>query len=87
MVGGISGLEGELAMKGSVTEEEAEEQTWFWTDSCCLLRKVNNPTASQPAFVANRLSKIWKDSKPDQWRFIDGERNPADLISPGIQAH
>ena len=89
MVGGISGLEGQAVMRGSLTEEELndEEETWFWTDSCCLLRQVNDPTASHPAFVANRLSKIWKDSKPSQWRFVDGERNPANLISRGIQAH
>ena len=65
MVGGISGLEGKSVMKGSLIEEEVdnEEETWFWTDSCCLLRQVNDPTASQPAFLANRLSKIWKDSE------------------------
>ena len=32
------------------------------------------------------MSKIRKKSKPSQWRFVDSEKNPADLCSRGIKA-
>ena len=37
--------------------------------------------------MANRLSKIHKKTKVDQWRFVDSELNPADHCSRGIKAH
>ena len=37
-------------------------------------------------FVANRVSLIRENSTPDQWCHIDGNDNPADILSRGCNA-
>jgi len=51
----------------------------FWTDSLVVLFMIRNIKTSFPKFVANRLAQIEVVSEPSQWRFIDGESNPADI--------
>ena len=48
---------------------------------------IKYSTKRFPVFVRNRLSQIEEASDPNQWRFIDGVRNPADDASRGRAAH
>ena len=59
----------------------------LWTDSECVLKQIVDRTSKQKPFVANRLSKIRKLSRAEQWRHVDSKQNPADMCSRGIQAH
>ena len=59
----------------------------LWTDSQCVLDQILDTKKSQWTFVANRLSKIHKVSKPEQWKFVKSYLNPADLVSRGIKAN
>ncbi|KAF6769644.1 hypothetical protein AHF37_12260, partial [Paragonimus kellicotti] len=49
----------------------------LWTDSRTVPRRFET-------FVANRLSSIHDLSSPDDWRYVDTKRNPADLASRGM---
>ena len=37
-------------------------------------------------YVANRVRDIQQESTPEEWRFIAGKENPADLCSRGVAA-
>ena len=58
----------------------------FWTDSLIVLQYIRNRTRRFQTFVANRVALIHDGSSPDQWRFVDGELNPADDASRGLTA-
>ena len=62
------------------------KKVFYYTDSYCLLKNVRNPSKSQKVFIANRIARILKRSSSDQWQFVVGELNPADLCSRGIKA-
>ena len=64
-------------------------KTTLWSDSTAVLKQIFGTDKKQPVFVNNRLSKILaKDaSSVEEWEWIEGERNPADFCSRGIQAH
>jgi len=51
----------------------------FWTYSLVVLFMIRNIKTRFPVFVANRLAQIEEVSEPSQWRFVDGESNPADV--------
>jgi hypothetical protein len=34
-------------------------------------------------FVGNRVAEIQQSTTPDQWRFVEGKENPADVVSRG----
>ncbi|KAF6771946.1 hypothetical protein AHF37_09510 [Paragonimus kellicotti] len=53
----------------------------LWTDSMIVLELIRD-TSSR--FVANHLSSIHDLSSPDDWRYVDTKRNPADLASRGM---
>ena len=55
----------------------------FWTDSQIVLSYLRSRSARLRVFVANRVSYILENVKAEQWRFIAGKRNPADLITRG----
>ena len=85
LVGMVKAVELMKAIKSSVSER-MELKPVFWTDSICCWMQLHDKTTPKRAFVANRLSKILKDSTPDQWHFVDSAKNPADLVSRGIRA-
>ena len=57
--------------------------TTFWIDSQIVLAYLRNDKKRFRVFVANRVSRIRCSTVPEQWRFISGRENPADVISRG----
>lgn len=58
-------------------------KTTFWTDSQIVLAWINTQSPLQ-AFVANRIASIHEETKRGQWRYVNTEINPADLLSRGV---
>ena len=58
----------------------------FWSDSTTVLRYIRNETTRFHVFVANRLAVIHDGSHPSQWRYVEGQENPADEASRGQEA-
>ncbi|XP_033760784.1 uncharacterized protein LOC117342688 [Pecten maximus] len=54
------------------------EQMTFYSDSKVVLGYLNNRTRRFYVYVANRVSRILKFSKPEQWFYVESENNPAD---------
>ena len=57
----------------------------YWTDSMTVLYYITNRTSRYSTFVSNRLAIIHGSTKPDQWRYVKSELNPADYASRGIR--
>lgn len=57
----------------------------LWPDSQIVLHWLS---CSKPLkrFIANRVEKICKLTKPDNWRYCPTRDNPADLVTRGIGA-
>ena len=55
----------------------------FWTDSQIILAYIQSNSKRFKLFVANRVSLIREHSTPEQWKYIKGEENPADILSRG----
>jgi hypothetical protein len=53
-------------------------------DSEIVLSYIRNESCRFHVFVANRISEIRNLTEPDQWKFVAGEINPADIVSRGI---
>ena len=60
---------------------------FYWTDSMIVLGYITNETRRFKTFVANRVSVIRSLSRVCDWRHIDGENNPADLITKSRPMH
>ncbi len=58
----------------------------FWTDSMDVVHWVRNQSRLFKPFVANRISFIQTESNPQQWRFVPGKENPADVATRGMSA-
>lgn len=67
-------------------ELEIDAQEVFWTDSKVVLGYVNNDARRFHVFVANRIQRIKDSTRPDQWRHVSSEDNPADHASRGLRA-
>ena len=57
----------------------------YWSDASTVIKYINNDTARQKVFVANRVKFIRIHSKPGQWRYVPTFDNPADVGSRGIR--
>nr|VZI26837.1 unnamed protein product [Spirometra erinaceieuropaei] len=69
------------------TEMSVKISTIFYcTDSLVVLQSIRNTSKRFPTFFSNRLSLIHDLSSPDEWRYIESRRNPADLLSRGVFA-
>ena len=55
----------------------------FWTDSKIVLAYICSEHKRFKVFVANRVSEIRRCTSVDQWRHINGDNNPADVVSRG----
>lgn len=58
----------------------------FNTDSKVVLRYIHNESQKFYVYVANRMQIIWRISSPNQWRYIDMGKNPADLSTRCLNA-
>ena len=56
--------------------DEIEEA--FWTDSKVVQARRFH------TFVANRVQQIREHTVPEQWKYIEGKKNPADDASRGL---
>ena len=61
-------------------------ESFFWTDSTCVLRYLENQDRRFQTFVANRVATIHDASSPSQWRYVNTQFNPADDASRGVSA-
>lgn len=55
----------------------------FHTDSRVVLGYINNETRRFHTYVTNRVAKIRSTTKPEQWKYIPTELNPADAATRG----
>jgi hypothetical protein len=62
------------------------DQSFFWTDSTCVLWYIENEDRRFQTFVANRIAAIHNASSPSQWHYVNTELNPADDASRGVPA-
>ena len=53
----------------------------FFTDSLITLWRIRNGPSGYKIWVANRVAEICKRSKAEEWYFVPGMLNPADLAS------
>ena len=60
------------------------ERTQYWSDSTLTLQYINNVKHRMKVLVANMSSEIVTLTKPEQWRHVPGEDNPADLLTRGV---
>ena len=58
----------------------------FWTDSMDVVHWVRGQSRAYKPFVANRISELQSNTVPDQWRFVPGKLNPADVATRGMYA-
>lgn len=58
----------------------------FWSDSMNVLWWVRNHSRNFKPFISNRVGEIQTKSKPEQWRYVPTELNPADYITHGLTA-
>lgn len=73
---------GEYVQKHYVADMKS---THFWTDSMIVLHWING-TSKRESFVENRVAEIRAKTRMGSWSFVQGEDNPADLITRGIKA-
>jgi len=64
----------------------AISDSFFWTDSTCVLRYIANSERRYKTFVANRVAAIREQSIPSQWHCVGTRMNPADDASRGLSA-
>lgn len=72
-----------------ITREELSlpvDQSFFWTDSKCVLRYIENDSKRFQTFVANRVATIRDSSSPSQWNYVATDLNPANEASRGVSA-
>ena len=55
----------------------------FWTDSEIVLKYIANESRRFNVFVSNRVSVIHDLTSLEQWHFVPGVENPADLLTRG----
>lgn len=56
----------------------------FWSDSTIALHWIESPSNSLKTFIGNRVEEIQSLTQPLEWRHIQPNQNPADLISRGL---
>ncbi|KAM4807993.1 LOW QUALITY PROTEIN: uncharacterized protein WCC33_002086 [Rhinophrynus dorsalis] len=62
------------------------DDTKFYTDSKVVLGYIYNQTKHFYVYVSNRVERIRKSSKPEQWHYVPSEINPADHATRPVSA-
>ena len=60
--------------------------SFYWTDSTCVLRYIANSERRYKTFVANQVAAIREQSIPCQWHYFGTKMNPADDTSRVLSA-
>lgn len=58
--------------------------TIFWTDARNVLYWIKDHSGNWKQFVTNRIQKIQSVVCPNQWKYVPGPDNPADVPSRGM---
>lgn len=53
----------------------------YYTDSKVVLGYISNQTKRFYVYVSNRIERIRKSSKPEQWHYVPSHLNPADCAT------
>ncbi|XP_055838041.1 uncharacterized protein LOC129906336 [Episyrphus balteatus] len=56
----------------------------YYTDSTTVLAWIKSPSYTWDTYVANRVAKIQANTDIEQWHFVRGNINPADMVSRGL---
>ncbi|ETE57916.1 infB, partial [Ophiophagus hannah] len=62
------------------------EPTTFYTDSKVVLGYIYNESRCFYVYVSIRVERIRRSSKPEQWRYVPTDHNPADHATRSIPA-
>lgn len=62
------------------------ENIYYWTDSTIVLAWISAPASKWKTFVGHRVSEIQELSSISQWRHVNTDTNPADIVSRGCSA-
>ncbi|KAM9296528.1 uncharacterized protein PAF06_017428 [Gastrophryne carolinensis] len=62
------------------------DDTKFYTDSKVVLGYIYNQTKRFYVYVSNRVERIRKSSRPEQWHYVPSEINPADHATRPVSA-
>ncbi|KAM4036393.1 uncharacterized protein ACNLHF_015326 [Anomaloglossus baeobatrachus] len=54
------------------------DEVQYYTDSKVILGYIYNQSRRFYVYVSNRIERIRRSSKPEQWRYVPSELNPAD---------
>ncbi|RXN13836.1 hypothetical protein ROHU_037202 [Labeo rohita] len=58
----------------------------FYTDSKVVLGYIHNETRRFYVYVSNRVQRIRKSTRPEQWHYVPTSQNPADHATRSISA-
>ena len=61
----------------------SKEKAKFWSDSMLTLLCIQNQSHRFGFYVANRVSQILESSS-NNWKFVEGVKNPADVYWRGV---
>ena len=61
------------------------QNCFFWSDSSTALQWISSSDKRLPVFVANRVAEIIDCRNVEQWNFVPGQINLADIGTRGIK--
>ena len=72
-----------IRLKNTILEDTNFEvkKVQLWCDSKVCLNYIRNKCTKFPVYIMNRLNEIHLHSKPDEWHYIPGRENPADMCT------
>lgn len=62
------------------------DDTTFYSDSKVVLGYIKNDTRRFYVYVSNRVQRIRRFSRPEQWQYVSSELNPADIATRSVTA-
>ncbi|XP_077282820.1 uncharacterized protein LOC143908865 [Temnothorax americanus] len=77
----------ELTDKVSASTNITHYKKFLWSDFTIALNWITSPSRRWEVFVANRVGKVQRLTKIEDWRHIPSSDNPADILSRGLYPH